>query len=177
MSPFPNSGSLGPWFATSMRYYEDTPTPVVPSRPPPVVPCRPIPCGASVLLRDGRSQRHITGHHWENWSPGSPSLPDRESSTRSRQTSQVPESTLCTHAPLFDPGWLNNTTATQCRRVLPSACLERVGFPQLYNFSGFYHAACVLATTVLHAYPCGSRAEFATDLLAGFGRVGLAPTG
>ncbi len=39
---------------------------------------------------------------------------------RSSQTSQVPESTLCTHAPLFDPGWLDNTTVTKCRRVLPS---------------------------------------------------------
>jgi hypothetical protein len=96
---------------------------------------------------------------------------------RGSQTSQVPESTLCTHAPLFDPGWLDTTTVTECHRVLPSACLERVGFPRLYNFSGFDDAACVLATTVLHAYPHGSRAEFATDLLTGFGRVGLAPTG
>jgi len=75
--------------------------------------------------------------------------------TRSLQTSQVPESTLCTHAPLSDPGWLVDTTVTECHRVLPSVCTDNVGFPRLYNISGFYHAACVLATTVLHGYPRG----------------------
>jgi hypothetical protein len=74
---------------------------------------------------------------------------------RSSQTSQVPESTQCTHAPLSDPGWLGDTTVTQCLQVLPSACLHRVGFPQLYNFSGFNDAACVLAPPVLHGYPSG----------------------
>ncbi|MCP4286586.1 MAG: hypothetical protein GY792_19425 [Gammaproteobacteria bacterium] len=80
-------------------------------------------------------------------------LPD--ASTRSRQTSQVPESTLCTHAPLSDPGWLDDTTVTECLRVLPSAYMQSVGFPRLYNFSGFNDAACVLATTVLHGDPRG----------------------
>ena len=74
---------------------------------------------------------------------------------RGSQTSQVPESTLCTHAPLSDPGWLVDTTVTECHRVLPSACLHGVGFPQLYNISGFNDAACVLATTVLHGDPHG----------------------
>ena len=89
------------------------------------------------------------------WSSGAPSLPYRLVSSRGRQTSQVPESTLYTHAPLSDPGWLDDTTATECLRVLPSACLHRVGFPRLYNFSGFNDAACVLATTVLHGSPHG----------------------
>ncbi len=89
----------------------------------------------------------------------------------------VPESTLCTYAPLLDPGWLDDTTVTEYRRVLPSAYIHHVGFPRLYNVSGFNDAACVLATTVLHAYPRGSRAEFAPSLLTGFGWVGLAPTG
>ena len=47
--PLSYSGSLGQWFATYQRYYEDTPTPVVPFRPPPVVPCQPIPCGVPVF--------------------------------------------------------------------------------------------------------------------------------
>ncbi len=35
---------------TYRRYYEDTPTSVVPSRPPSVVPCQPRPRGVPVLL-------------------------------------------------------------------------------------------------------------------------------
>lgn len=107
------------------------------------------------FLGYGRSQGHITTHNCENWSPGSPFLLDRESSTRSRQTSQVPESTLCTHAPLLEPGWLDDTTVTECLRVLPSASMQSVGFPRLYNFSVLNDAACVLASTVLHGYPHG----------------------
>ena len=101
----------------------------------------------------------------------------RDITSRSGQTSQVPESTLCTHAPLSDPGWLDDTTVTECRRVLPSAYMDCVGFPRLYTISGFNNAACVLAPTVLHVDPRGSRAEFATDLLTGFGRMGLTPIG
>ena len=77
----------------------------------------------------------------------------------------VPKSTLCTHAPLLDlcacghaqagPGWIDDPTVTQRHRVLPSASMQRVGFPRLYNISGLDDAACVLATTVLHGYPRG----------------------
>ena len=74
---------------------------------------------------------------------------------RSSLISQVPDSTLYTHAPLSDPGWPGDTTASECRRVLPSACLEGVGFPRLYSISGLNDAACVLATTVLHGAPHG----------------------
>jgi hypothetical protein len=107
------------------------------------------------FLGDARSQGHVTAHNREHWSPGSPSPLDREWSTRRRQTSQVPESTLYPHAPLADPGWLDDTTVTECLRVRPSACLHRVGFLQLYNFSGFYDATCVRVPPVLHGAPRG----------------------
>jgi hypothetical protein len=148
-----------------------------PFRPPPVVPCQPIPRGSPLFcVAQGIRERP--------WRPGRfwMSRLSRPAVTglihaRGSQTSQVPESTLCTHAPLSDPGWLVDTTVTECHRVLPSACLHGVGFPQLYNISGFNDAACVLATTVLHGDPRGSRAEFATSLLTGVGWVGIAPTG
>ena len=43
----------------------------------------------------------------------------------------------------------------QYHRVLPSACMDNVGFPRLYNISGLNHAACVLASRVLHGAPRG----------------------
>jgi hypothetical protein len=81
-SPFPTVAPLGlgspPTSGTTGR--SDI---CRPSRPPSVVPCQPIPCGSPVLLCLARSQGNATERHRENWSPGSPSLPDRESSTRS----------------------------------------------------------------------------------------------
>ncbi len=88
-----------------------------------------LPCVMNVIdtlrfLCCRRSQGHVTAHNRETWSPGSPSLRDRECSTRSRQTSQVPESTLCIHALLSDPGWLDvppSLSTVEC--CLPRACI------------------------------------------------------
>jgi hypothetical protein len=103
-----------------------------------------------------RARRETPLHGSEDFDdPALPSVLTGLIHARSSQISQVPDSTLYTHAPLYDPGWPDDTTASQSRRVLPSAWLEGVGFPRLYNISGLHHAACVLAITVLHGDPYG----------------------
>ena len=106
-----------------------------------------------ILYRSERGTSLNGSEDFDN--PALPSVLTGLIHARSSQISQVPDSTLETHAPLSAPGWPGNITASECFRVLPSASLEGVGFPRLYTVSGVYHAACVLATTVLHGEPHG----------------------
>ena len=96
---------------------------------------------------------------------------------RSSQTSQVPDSTLYTHAPLYDPGWPDDTTATGC----PGCCLPpawRASASHDYTtFQGSMTQPAYLLLLCFTVILAASRAEFATDLLAGIGRVGISPTG
>jgi hypothetical protein len=107
------------------------------------------------------------------WSPGPPV---RECSQGGRWLSQVPESPLCLHAPLSDPGGVLGT-----RLIAPrtAACrpLETVGFPlttalrdilvsTTIPFSGLHHAACILVPSSSVLPLLGLHVEFASDLLA-----------
>ena len=149
----------------------------LPSRPPPGVPCQPIPCGVPVFLCPVRSQGNSTERHRENWSPGSPFLPDRDISTRSQQISQGSGSPLCTHAPLSDPGWLN---------APPSLSAIKCGLPPRWTTSASHDCTTFQGSITQPAYwlhvcftvrLAASRARVASGLLTGVDRMGLAPTG
>ncbi len=111
--PLPYNGSLGHQFATYKRYYGSLR----------------LLSSHLGLLRLSLVSRYLAVplfsirgvvteelHHTSPGAFGHPALLrllDRDCSSRRGQISQVPESTLCTLAPLYDPGWLDDTTVTE----------------------------------------------------------------